>query len=96
MADAIFDYVPSSDSSPLNKLPTKRIDAAISAARDANIPEQGEQSGGYTTATLTFRTCRSWPYIPTPNMTFSPKRMPKRAAYKVYGRRRSRQALHQN
>jgi hypothetical protein len=33
--------------SVLNKLPTKRIDAAITKAREADIPEQGEQTGGY-------------------------------------------------
>lgn len=39
-----------SGSSPwsiLNKLPTKRIDAAITRARSAEMPAQGVQSGGY-------------------------------------------------
>jgi hypothetical protein len=51
MADLIVDSVSSSGTSPfsfLNKLPTKRIDAAISAAAETGIPEQGEQTGGYT------------------------------------------------
>jgi len=54
MADQIVDSVLSSGSSGsspislLNRLPTKRIDAAITAAAESGIPEQGEQTGGYT------------------------------------------------
>ena len=51
MADQIVDSItpsgPSADSI-LKKLPTKRIDAAITAAAASGIPEQGEQTGGYT------------------------------------------------
>jgi len=53
MADQIFDSFAPSGPSPdsiLNQLPTKRIDAAITAAAEADIPEQGEQSGGYNPA----------------------------------------------
>lgn len=50
MADQIVDSInpsgPSADSI-LKKLPTKRIDAAITAAAQSGIPEQGEQTGGY-------------------------------------------------
>ena len=51
MADQIVDSMTFSGPSPisiLNKLPTKRIDAAITAAAVSGIPERGEQSGGYT------------------------------------------------
>jgi hypothetical protein len=54
MADQILDSVdsaPPSGRSPftlLNKLPTKRIDAAIASAAESGLPEQGEQTGGYT------------------------------------------------
>lgn len=51
MADQIVNSVTSSGPSPismLNRLPTKRIDAAIAAAAESGIPEQGEQTGGYT------------------------------------------------
>ena len=51
MADQIVDSITSSGPSPasiLNKLPTKRIDTAITAAAESGIPEQGEQTGGYT------------------------------------------------
>ena len=51
MADQFLDSGPSSGPSPislLNKIPTKRIDAAITAAAQADIPQQGEQTGGYT------------------------------------------------
>lgn len=40
-----------SSSSPwsiLNKMPTKRIDAAIARAAETNLTEQGAQTGGYT------------------------------------------------
>jgi hypothetical protein len=54
MADQFIDAAAtSSGTSPfsiLNKLPTKRIDAAIAAAAQSGIPEQGEQTGGYTSA----------------------------------------------
>ncbi len=51
MADQILDSGSSSGPSPisiLNKHPTKRIDAAITAAAESGIPGQGEQTGGYT------------------------------------------------
>ncbi|KAK3172076.1 hypothetical protein OEA41_004161 [Lepraria neglecta] len=51
MADQVVDSVPSysspSSTSILNKLPTKRIDAAVTAAAESGIPEQGEQTGGH-------------------------------------------------
>ncbi|KAF2672783.1 hypothetical protein BT63DRAFT_420992 [Microthyrium microscopicum] len=51
MVTELFDAVPSSGgpsaTSILNKIPTKRIDAKITAAAEEGIPEQGEQSGGY-------------------------------------------------
>ncbi|ETI29507.1 hypothetical protein G647_01960 [Cladophialophora carrionii CBS 160.54] len=50
MADTFVDPTATSDQSPwsiLNKLPTKRIDAAITRAAQAGIPEQAGQTGGY-------------------------------------------------
>ena len=51
MADQIVDSVTFSGPSPisiLNKLPTKRIDAAITAAAESGFPGQGNLTGGYT------------------------------------------------
>lgn len=50
MADFIPDPSDSSPLSALNKLPTKRIDAAITAAAQAGPTQQGDQTGGYTLA----------------------------------------------
>jgi hypothetical protein len=53
MADLLVDSINPSDQSPwsiLNKLPTKRIDAAITRAASTSIPTQGEQTGGYASA----------------------------------------------
>ena len=64
MADQIVDSISSSGPSPvsiLNKLPTKRIDAAITAAAESGIPEQGEQTGGYT---LTYAHFSHLPLLP--------------------------------
>jgi hypothetical protein len=53
MADQLVDsFTPSGPSatSILSKLPTKRLDAVITEAAESDIPEQGEQTGGYTQA----------------------------------------------
>jgi hypothetical protein len=52
MADQLVDSIAPTDLSPspwsiLNKMPTKRLDAAISRAAEQGIPEQGAQLGGY-------------------------------------------------
>lgn len=49
IVDAVESYNPSV-ASILNKLPGKRIDAHIRKVAAAGIPEQGEQTGGYTYA----------------------------------------------
>jgi hypothetical protein len=54
MADTFLDPTAASDQSPwsfLNKLPTKRLDAAITRAAQA-VPQQAGQTGGYTAAYL--------------------------------------------
>ncbi len=67
MVDQIVDSVTPSGSPPppqisiLNKLPTKRMDAAITAAAESGIPEQGEQTGGYT---LTYAHFSRLPLLP--------------------------------
>ncbi|KAK7883482.1 hypothetical protein LTR67_011152 [Exophiala xenobiotica] len=55
MAEDLLTASAASSQSPLcflNKLPTKRLDAAIDRARQAGVPRQAAQTGGYTPAYL--------------------------------------------